>query len=116
METKRKLKRRRKLSVYEDAVHVGRKRAAAKLSLVQSAEHNSRPGKNQVTVCQQKFKRGGHDGDGDVDFLVCIFFAQEVSQQRLVRVWAKSRQIHCLAINLNRLAGIGPKGVDQFGL
>ena len=85
METKYKLERRRELSVYKDTVRVGGQWAGAKLSLVQSAEHNGRPGKDQLTVCQQKFKRGRHDGDGHVDFLRCIFLAQKVSQLRLVR-------------------------------
>ncbi len=85
METKCKLKCRRKLSLYKNAVHVGRQCASAKLSSIQSAEHNWRSRKNQITIGQQEIKRRGHDGDCHVDLPVRIFGTEEVSQERLVR-------------------------------
>lgn len=85
METKDKIKCRRKLSLYKNAVHVGRQGAIGKLLSIQSAEHNWCPGEDQMTIGQQEIKRGGHDGDCHVDLLVRIFGVEEIPQERPVR-------------------------------
>src|SRR6266850_4650266 len=114
METKREFERRCKLSLDQYPVHVRWQGASTKLSPIQTAEYNGCPWKDQVSIRHQEIKGRCHDGDCDVDLLVRIFCTKEVSQNRLVRVRAKSRQIHRFAIDLDWLGGVEPECVDEL--
>ncbi|MEJ0075978.1 MAG: hypothetical protein WDO17_11115 [Alphaproteobacteria bacterium] len=104
-----------KLSLHQDAAHIGRKRAVAELGPVDPAENHPTSGKNLASMIEQEVERGSINRDHCIDLLVGVFCTQKIPQQGLI-AGAEARAIELLAIDFYPFRRIGRDGTDKLGI
>jgi hypothetical protein len=66
-------------------------------------------------MLQQELKCGSENGNCHIDFLVRIFGAKVVFQERSICFGVEPREIHRLAIGLDTVWIVGSERTDKFG-